>query len=425
MAIHWSRLVHRETTYCPPAMPAGPAVQPVNNRKVGINTSMYYHIVTDLESRFATLQDAIDAYTNTKIVPRVPASKLEYENHITPRICVCKTIPDCLTAISVGSRMRRCLASNVYIPTCHMENREAYPVLILEFPDNIAVYTPSELDVPDIEVSNERWILHEIVPTKVTLRWIAFDSILLENPPDHPDNLVAISCKFVSNTAKYDHPWLNGRGHVLHSTKLDTQYEDYDKLPIARRLGVIQTTKAILQSIEDIMSWKIASGRQTVRLESRTLPEPNLQERPRLVITCKKDPDAAPELSLALYQGQTKLCERAGYTDMDELERTGLTYQDSLYRPRIVLCKDDGTAGTLPFDASTPQTKEEREQMADFARKTGVDAQAFLNDPNLTDLSEQDILTDAKTQPRPDPNAPTEPIEPDEHECATFASRHS
>lgn len=307
------------------------------------------------------------------------------ENQIIPRICVCKTIPDCLTAINVDTRLARCLDNNVYIPSHHTLKNEAYPVLVLEFPDDITVYTPSDLDVPDVAMSHERWILHKISPVRTTLRWIAFDSILVENPHDYPDELAAISCKFVSNLGKYNHPWLNGRGHVLSSPFPDTQYEDYSKLPIGQCLGVIKTTNAILQSIQDIMSWKPISGKHKIKLESEHIPRTGANSNipMQLIIDCNIEASEAPTLTLALQQGERQLAVSDNFTDLDELERIGITFRNRVYRPRIDVCKDDGTTGVIAGETNTAPTKEELDQIEAFTKQSQKSAQELINDPEF------------------------------------------
>lgn len=322
-------------------------------RKEDKNQYMYYHVVTDLEKKFSSLKAAMEAYQGVQLTPQLPKSKLEDENYITPRLCVCEWLPDCLTGIGLQTRLKRCLSANDNADSYATKFNEVYPVLVLEFPDYTNVYTPSEADVADIELTHEKWILRKIVPDKVTLKWLGPNSILFDNPTEDPCQMRAISCQFVTDFQNKDHPWLNGRGHTLVSQKQENEFEDYGHLPMGKYLGNIQTLKSTLKQIDEIMSWKRLIGEHYVEIKSEPIPNNNLANKTWLQIICLCKPEKAPELYLQLVQenpegDQSILAQSENFSSLDELERVGIQYQNNTYRTRIWTINADNKTGIIP-----------------------------------------------------------------------------
>lgn len=96
---------------------------------------MYYHV---------SKQDLDGVVLN----PRVPINSWfidnGYEDCKTPRICVAKSIDDCLTAI--GDNIKD-MVLNVYI--------------IEPVSEELKIKHPSKKEVPDVEITNEIWILNK------------------------------------------------------------------------------------------------------------------------------------------------------------------------------------------------------------------------------------------------------------------------
>lgn len=82
----------------------------------------------------------------TKLYPRVPEEIItDFEDDETPRISVSPTIDQCLTAIPGGSDIRM------------------YYVYAIDI-TGLEVYQPNIYEVPDVEYTEELWILEEVEP---------------------------------------------------------------------------------------------------------------------------------------------------------------------------------------------------------------------------------------------------------------------
>lgn len=319
-----------------------------------MNEPMYYHIVTNLEQRFSSIDAAVDAYSGRRLIPRVPEHKFEDENTLTPRLCVCKWLPDCITAIGIRETFKRCLGANECIDAYDPEDKEVYPVLVLEFPDYTNVYKPSESDVEDADITNELWILHPVTPSAVYVRWLNNRSILFQTLTDAPIEMQAISCNFVTDIHDKDHPYLNGRGHKLTSTAMEREFEDYSDLPVGMYLGNVFTLKSTLEQIAEMTGWKDIKALHELRIKSEKLPENIGVENCHLEIICRAGNKTAPELYLELVyeHPRTKttetLVKSGNFTDLAELQRTGVGYNGQVYRPRIFTIDADGKTGYIP-----------------------------------------------------------------------------
>ena len=86
--------------------------------------------------------------SNKILVPRIPTNSWfidnGYEDNKTPRICVAKSMDNCLTAIGDDSKD---MVLNVYA----LEKVE----------EELIIKKPSKEEVPDAEVTNELWILNK------------------------------------------------------------------------------------------------------------------------------------------------------------------------------------------------------------------------------------------------------------------------
>lgn len=66
-----------------------------------------YHVVANIDSRFKNANEALVAYIGVPIEPAVPETRAEGEDKTTPRICVCKRLEDCFTAILSAAVFQR------------------------------------------------------------------------------------------------------------------------------------------------------------------------------------------------------------------------------------------------------------------------------------------------------------------------------
>lgn len=80
----------------------------------------------------------------TRLTPRVPNEYImDYEDDITPRISASPTIEQCLTAMSDDSYM--------------------FYVYVIDI-TGVRTHKPTILDVPDVEYTEEIWIMEEVEP---------------------------------------------------------------------------------------------------------------------------------------------------------------------------------------------------------------------------------------------------------------------
>lgn len=182
-----------------------------------------YRIEANLENRFGTLWNALTAFSADKeIRPWIPETRADREDAQRPRICVAPTIQECFTAIGLLGRFRRTLSANDGAYSYATDGHEAYPIILLAF-DNEGLYTPSEAEVEDVGRTREHWFLAPKKPKKVELRWLDMFSVrwLSEETPE-----ICKSVKFLSSTEGYDHPWLNGKGHILESSRCEDEPMD-------------------------------------------------------------------------------------------------------------------------------------------------------------------------------------------------------
>ena len=176
---------------------------------------MLYHVMSDLETRFRTLDDVKEFIKNPRMTPAVPWSAMDGEDKTTPRICVAPDIESCVTAVKPLGRFRRCL--NAHPDAKSYENDdEAYPVLVLTFPDGIEDVVPDKTQVPDAALTGERWILRPVIPQTVELRWLGAYSVMLD---EDMARCTGVTFLTDSELKSMHHPWLDRKGHPLESSQ--------------------------------------------------------------------------------------------------------------------------------------------------------------------------------------------------------------
>lgn len=117
-----------------------------------------FHVVANIDTRFTSAREALDAYRGKMIYPAVPETRSPYEDAITPRICVCEDVRGCFSAIGLLGRFRRCLAANEDAKSYETTGQEVHPILILHFSDDLSYYRPDANEVPDVEATCECWL---------------------------------------------------------------------------------------------------------------------------------------------------------------------------------------------------------------------------------------------------------------------------
>lgn len=180
-----------------------------------------YHIITNIELLFDGLAQA-EAWAKTRsvIYPSVPKTAMDEEDRTTPRICVAPSIEDCFTAIGVTGQFRRCCAMNDGAKS-YENSSEAYPVLVLKFPDGLAYVKPDRSQVPDIAATREQWLLEAAIPKTVMLKWLDACSVLYDDSIEDI-RTICTSVRFIDkkDLRNYSHPWLDGKGHPLDSSDM-------------------------------------------------------------------------------------------------------------------------------------------------------------------------------------------------------------
>lgn len=170
-----------------------------------------YHVITNLELMFGSLEEAEDwARSRPVFEPRVPATAMQEEDRITPRICGCLEIRDCITSIGVLGTFRRCMNANEDAKSYENDN-EAYPIMVAKFSDD-GWEVPTEQQVPDIRDTRERWLLKPARPEKIYIRWLDAYSI---KAVEGECRTKCTALKFLQDIRNYSHPWLDGKGHPL------------------------------------------------------------------------------------------------------------------------------------------------------------------------------------------------------------------
>ena len=203
-----------------------------------------YHLHVHLDEYFASLTEAEKFMASPAcLIPSVPKSRIPTEDAKTRRISVCDTITECVTALDVECQFHRCLQANAdmaeefYIDLSYSEvedDIEQYPIGIVKIEvDEDCLYEPSIDEVPDVDLTNEKWLidLSGIKSVESQLVWINNNSVLIsfDDPIGNVD-FALYSCEQLDYSAvpyaKRHHPWLDGKGHLLNSTKGDWEKPD-------------------------------------------------------------------------------------------------------------------------------------------------------------------------------------------------------
>lgn len=169
-----------------------------------------YHIISDLETIYTSLDTVVIPQV---LVPYIPTTTMPGENTTIKRVCAAPTIEQCMTAIGLIGRFRRCLAENEDAFSYDSEGNEVYPIIVVKLPDDFPWYTPTTEEVPDQATTGEKWALTPIQPIHAEIKWLSPWSIIMD------ERLICTSVTFEDDISGKDHPWLNGKGHPLESSE--------------------------------------------------------------------------------------------------------------------------------------------------------------------------------------------------------------
>lgn len=178
-----------------------------------------YHIIYDLERKFVGLEDCWRWLETLVLEPRIPYHRMIGEDRSTPRVCVGETIEDCVTAIGVEGVFKRCFYNEDFYLPPHVEY-EAYPIVVVKLSNDLYYRTPTEAEVPDVAITNEKWLLEAAVPVNAEIVWLDISSIEAYYDFDF-DSYICSSFRPLRNTVGYSHPWLNREGRPLIGGRWD------------------------------------------------------------------------------------------------------------------------------------------------------------------------------------------------------------
>ena len=210
----------------------------------------YYRIVYNLEHQYKTLQNAKRANAaGTWLLPTIPHNAMMEEDCTTERVCVAKRIEDCITSLRVLGPFKRCLAANEDAKSYAEAMNEAYPILVLEIDTDEIPVSPTEEQVPDIELTHELWFTRPVRVSRCSVKWL--DCFSIEYDDSHIASIrdkshgfpVCKSIRFLEDAHGHDHPWLNGRGHILASDLMDWEPESYPFLTPEPNPSAIHATR--------------------------------------------------------------------------------------------------------------------------------------------------------------------------------------
>lgn len=223
-----------------------------------------YHLHVHLDEYFVSLTEAETFLRSpTCLIPSIPKSRIFTENSETRRISVCDSITECVTALDVEGPFHRCLQANAdvadeYAPDLTYPetegNIEQYPIGIIKIEvDEDYLHTPSSKEVPDADLTGEKWLLDMsgIKSVESKLVWIDNNSVLVNFNDligDVDFSIYACDHLSYSDTPYSDchHPWLDGKGHLLNSRKGDWEEPDTKNgfgmkiIPITKSKGEFQ-----------------------------------------------------------------------------------------------------------------------------------------------------------------------------------------
>lgn len=187
---------------------------------------MWYHLITDLENKFDSLEEA-ERYVKKlndheiKMQPYLPRHAMPNENITIPRICVTPHPTLCIQSIGVIGTFRRCVAGHPDSYSYATKGNEAYPIIKITFEDTPHILWPDKALLPDTYLCLEHWILSPAYCQSAEIIWYDMWSI-----EANPKNVTIVDSVHDYTTEEvrergFDHPWLNGKGHILDCNEME------------------------------------------------------------------------------------------------------------------------------------------------------------------------------------------------------------
>lgn len=188
-----------------------------------------YHVLSRLESKFAGLDEALAfCKANEQAHPNVPETAAPEEDTTTPRICIGLNLIDCFTSIGVFGVFRRCMSACEDAKSYAVKGNEVYPIIIQVFNvEESDIHVPTKEEVPDAEDTHELWLCKDAQPLVTELCWLDMYSVKWNDGGEelpymgHPP---LTDIQFCRDVVGRDHPWLNGKGHILDSSEMEEIY---------------------------------------------------------------------------------------------------------------------------------------------------------------------------------------------------------
>lgn len=177
--------------------------------------------MVDLESQFPDLLSVKDYIRETRVIsPAIPRTAAEGEDRTIPRICVCHTVEECLTALGPMGVLRRCLSADEDTKSYASYGAEAYPCIVQTFSvQESCLVHPTPKQVPDVERTHELWLIEDTQISNASLYWLDMYSVHSEDAWDAFPYRKVRSVSLMKNIGSYRHPWVTGDGHFMDSSE--------------------------------------------------------------------------------------------------------------------------------------------------------------------------------------------------------------
>lgn len=187
------------------------------------STPVMYHVKWDLEQAFGSLADCLvyrDSLLSGTLNPYVPHTCMPGEDNHTARVCACETLEGAISAIGCLGTFRRCCNADPDAKSYENDD-EVYPVIVVSLQGGTWL-RPSKLEVPDAEYTGEMWCLTPVHVADAQLMWLDAYSLTLY---EHPivGKMYCSLVRFVEHPELRSHPWIDGKGHPLVSSKIGTE----------------------------------------------------------------------------------------------------------------------------------------------------------------------------------------------------------
>lgn len=295
----------------------------------------YHRVLVGLEGRCRSTREALDLVerlASQPMIPDIPNTAMPGEDRETRRIPVCERVEDCVTALKPLGAFRRCLSANEDCKSYEAEGVEAYPVVVATFETDEPAATPTIAQVPDVETTNERWLLTPVIPSRVELKWLDPRSVILDEECERCERVRFLRLRADGTPlSRRSHPWLDGRGHVLDSSAMADEPETYPD-ERAKYHAVLHVPKAEIARIHASSSANATSflGKNRAIAHSARFPDGAIvrvscvgrDDRPSDCRATLLVPDESGRLEMAARSADARV-----YVGPWTLERDGAVYE--------------------------------------------------------------------------------------------------